>query len=102
MEVVSRFDDFIGRYDDKLLVKFSFVMTIGNEKHEVSGVKTLKLFRSWFRLACNWHYKYTPKSRRRKMLYGCVKFANGESWIWQNREDVYHGGWHLAKLPRDL
>lgn len=95
MKVVSRFDDnFIGRYDDKLLVKYSFVMNLGNEKHEVKGVKTLKLFRSWFRLSCNWHYKYC--SQKRELLYGVVEFASGEKWIWQNKNRVYRGGWQLA------
>lgn len=98
MEIVSRFDDnAVGRYEDRLLVRYSFVMNIGSDKHEVKGVKTLKLFRAWFRLACNWHYKYTPASRRREMLYGFVEFINGERWIWQNRKHVYHGGWHIVK-----
>ncbi len=87
--------DELFRYHDKLLVRFRFVMQIGNEKHEVRGVKTLKLFRSWFRLACNWQYKYTPKNRQRKMLYGYVEFASGEKWIWQNRSEVFRGGWQL-------
>lgn len=83
------------RYDDYREVEFGFVMKIGNDTHEVKGKKTLKLFRSWFRLACNWQYKFTPKSQRRQMLYGYVKFSDGETWIWQNRELVYHGGWQL-------
>lgn len=83
----------IGRYDDNTLVKFSFIMSIGNEKHEVKGVKTLKLFRSWFRLACNFHYPYMAK---RELLYGTVEFGNGEKWIWQNRKHVYRGGWKLV------
>lgn len=84
------------RYDDYRLVEFGFVINIGNDTHEVKGEKTLKLFRSWFRLACNWQYKYTPKNQRRKVLYGYVKFLdNNETWIWQNKELVYHGGWKL-------
>ena len=80
-------------------VRYHFVMRIGNERHEVNGTKTLKLFRSWFRLACNWHYKYTPKSQRRDMLYGIVEFEDGEMWIWQNKKHVYPGGWCIAKDP---
>ena len=85
--------------DDHEKVKFHFVMKIGNDRHEVNGTKTLKLFRSWFRLACNFHYKYTPKSQQRDMCYGIVEFEDGETWIWQNKKHVLPGGWHLAKDP---
>lgn len=100
--VDSKFDDsFIGRYDDKSLVRYGFIMRIGSslrgQDHEVKGCKTLKLFRSWFRLAFNWHYKYIPASQRRSLLFGYVEFVEtGETWIWQNPNRVYHGGWKLA------
>jgi len=87
-------ENLIGRYDDKLLVRYRFKMRIGNDEHEVRGVKTLKLFRAWFRLTCNWHYKYC--SQKRELLYGVVEFASGEKWIWQNKNRVYRGGWQLA------
>lgn len=29
------------------------------------------------------------------MLYGYVEFASGEKWIWQNRSEVFRGGWQL-------
>lgn len=80
-------------------VRFHFVMRIGNERHEVNGTKTLKLFRSWFRLACNFRYKYMPKSQRRDMCYGVVEFEDGETWLWQNQDHVFPGGWCLAKDP---
>lgn len=80
-------------------VRFHFVMRIGNDRHEVNGTKTLKLFRSWFRLACNWHYKYTPKNQQRDMCYGVIVFEDGETWLWQNKKHVFPGGWCLAKAP---
>lgn len=83
----------------KELVKFGFMVKsyyrlaseTGETTHEVRGVKTLKLFKSWWRLM---------KSRKR-LLYGVVKFADGETWIWQPPSDVRHdkywnGGWQKA------
>lgn len=83
------------RYEDKRVVSYSFMLRLGDHEHEVRGKKTLKLFRSWFRLVCNWHYKYMPY--RREVLYGVVRFIdNDETWIWQNKNRVVRGGWQLA------
>ena len=63
--------------------------------HEVKGVKSLKLFKSWFRLRKN----------KGRLLYGYVKFADGEKWIWQPESDIrhdkyWHGGWQRVMAPR--
>ena len=85
--------------DPKEIVEFGFmVKTYYREvrdgyatEHEVKGSKTLKLFKSWFKLMKN----------RKRLLYGVVKFADGETWIWQPPSDVrhdkyWHGGWQKA------
>ena len=77
---------------DSELVKYSFMcktyyrsVALGAPTtHEVKGVKTLKLFKSWFRLMKN----------KNRLLYGVARFADGESWIWQP-----HSNWKLAKRP---
>lgn len=79
---------------DETLIKFSFMcktyyrsVELGAPtEHEVKGVKTLKLFRSWFRLM---------KSKSR-LLYGVVRFADGEQWIW-HKNCFRKNGWRLAK-----
>ncbi len=92
-------------YDQKTIVEFGFVMKnyyrdnlniegtnfyvhpVKFGEHEVRGRKTLKLFKSWFRLAKN----------SGRLLYGFVKFIDsGEAWLWQNPKKVYRGGWHRA------
>lgn len=84
---------------DNSLVKFNFMVKtyyrsvqLGTPKeHEVAGVKTLKLFKSWFRLMKN----------RNRLLFGVIRFADGETWIWQNPKLVYHGDWQRALPPRN-
>lgn len=90
------------KHDEKELVTYGFRMLIGNEPHEISGTKTLKLFKSWFRLATNWHYRYTPKDQRRTLLVGYVKFEDGETWIWQNKKHAWPGGWQIALDPTPI
>lgn len=89
------------KHDEKELVKFSFMIKNyyrdGAGEHEVKGFKTLKLFKSWFRLVKN----------KGRCLYGVVKFVDsGETWIWQDPGRVYHGGWQKAlkckNKPRQL
>lgn len=84
---------------DKTLVKFNFMcktyyrsIQLGAPKeHEVCGVKTLKLFRSWFRLMKN----------KNRLLYGVIRFADGETWIWQAADRVYNSGWKRALRSRN-
>ena len=62
---------------------------------EVKGVKSLKLFKSWFRLQKN----------KGRLLYGYIKFADGEKWIWQpestiRRDKYWHGGWQRVSASR--
>jgi len=90
------------KHDEKELVTYGFVMTIGTDRYEISGTKTLKLFKSWFRLAANWHYRYTPKDQRRTLLVGYVKFEDGETWIWQNKKHARPGGWQIALDPTPI
>lgn len=84
-------------------VRFGFIVKsyyrikaeTGLDTHEVKGVKSLKLFKSWWRLM---------KSRNR-LLYGYIKFADGETWIWQPESDIrhdkyWHGGWQKALTGR--
>ncbi len=83
---------------DNTLVKFQFIcktyyrsVQLGSEpQHEIKSVKTLKLFKSWFRLMKN----------KNRLLYGVARFADGETWIWQNPNLVFHGGWQRTKPPR--
>lgn len=78
---------------DNTLVKFKFIcktyyrsVQLGADNtHETAGVKTLKLFKSWFRLMKN----------KNRLLYGVIRFADGETFIWQNSKD-----WQRAKPPR--
>lgn len=82
---------------DKTLVKFNFIVKtyyrsvkLGTpETHEVKGVKTLKLFKSWFRLMKN----------RNRLLYGVTRFADGETWIWQADNPFHH--WNRTTPPRN-
>ena len=83
--------------DPKEIVRFSFriknyyreIAVGGDEIIEVRGEKTLKLFKSWFRLMKN----------RNKLVVGVIEFTkNNEKWIWQPknpiRTDIYgRGGW---------
>ena len=79
---------------DNTLVKFSFIcktyyrsVQLGaDDTHEIKNVKTLKLFRSWFSLMKN----------KNRLLYGVIRFADGETWIWQ-----IGGGWQRTRHPRD-
>lgn len=62
---------------------------------EVRDRTTLKLFKSWWRMA----------TRRGQALYGVLKFADGETWIWQPESDVrhdkyWHGGWQRVFKAR--
>ena len=102
---------------EKELVEFSFMrrtskleigsgeeIKINNRKiHvvEVKGIKTLKLFKSWFRLMKNFKY-WTKKPNT--LLYGTLKFVStGETWIWQNPNLNYNvgkSGWRLAIKPK--
>lgn len=83
---------------DNTLVKFKFVVKTYYRSvqlgaapvHESAGVKTLKLFRSWFRLMKN----------RNRLLYGVARFADGETFIWQNPNFVFRGGWQRTRPPR--
>ena len=59
--------------------------------HEIKGRKTLKLFKSWFRLMKN----------RGRLLYGYVEFLDGEIWIWQNPDRVYRAGWQKFQSGED-
>lgn len=83
----------------KTTVEFSFMVRsyyrlaaeTGLKTHEVKGTKTLKLFKSWFKLM----------NSRNRLLYGVVKFADGETWIWQPISELRHdkywsGGWQKA------
>lgn len=84
---------------DNTLVKFNFIVKtyyrsvqLGADKtHEAAGVKTLKLFKSWFRLMKN----------KNRLLYGVIRFADGETWIWQAADRVYHSGWQRALRPKN-
>lgn len=90
----------IRRRNPKELLEFGFMVKsyyrfareTGMSTHEVRGKKTVKLFKSWWRLMKN----------RGRLLYGVVKFADGEIWIWQplsnvRRDKYWHGGWQLAQ-----
>lgn len=84
---------------NQTLVKFNFIcktyyrsVALGADKtHEIKGVKTLKLFKSWFRLMKN----------RNRLLYGVIRFADGETFIWQNPNLVFNGGWLRTTPPRN-
>lgn len=94
-------------HNPKEVVEFSFLIEHGAPRRfeiefdivpdhitEVQGRKTLKLFKSWFKLMKN----------RCKLKTGVVKFAGGETWIWQpSFTDKYgkkRGGWQLAAKSR--
>ena len=95
------------KHDPKEIVEFSFMIRnhrprrfeieqdIAPEpKTEVRGYKTLKLFKSWFKLMVN----------RGNPMFGVLKFDSGETWIWQpifaDKHGKRHGGWQLAKKSR--
>jgi len=87
------------KHDDDTLIKFGFMIKKyyrdGEGVREVKGIKTRKLFLSWFRLM---------KSRGR-LLYGYIKIEDGQIWIWQNPNRVYRGGWQKVrnlKSPKQL
>lgn len=83
---------------DNTLIKFKFVVKTyyrsvqlgADDTHEVTGIKTIKLFRSWFRLMKN----------KKRLLYGVARFADGETFIWQNPNFVFRGGWQRTRPPR--
>lgn len=93
--------------DPKEIVEFGFVLKYHPFKfeyaldidpieptHEVKGFKTLKMFKSWFKLA----------RRRHHPLYGFVKFKDGETWIWQQptgTNNKYNGGGWQRALKSD-
>ena len=59
-----------------------------SEQHEVKGYKSVKLFKSWFKLMTS----------RQKLLYGFVTLADGRKFIWQKPTFVPKiqktvGGW---------
>ena len=56
-----------------------------NEPINVSGVKSLKLFKSWFKLMKN----------KKRLLYGVAYLSDGRRYIWQP-EFLNRGGWQLA------
>ena len=61
----------------------------GDKTHEVKGYKSVKLFKSWFKLM----------SSRQRLLYGFVTLADGRKFIWQKPTFVPKiqktvGGWH--------
>ncbi len=84
--------------DPKETVEFSFMVKTGwrevaegyEPQHETRGTKTLKLFKSWWRLMKN----------KNHLLYGVLTFEDGEKWIWQpeivNKYGRRQGGWQLA------
>lgn len=84
-------------YDEKTEVEFAFMKKnyyrLGKGESEVRGIKTLRLFKSWFKLM---------KSRKR-LLYGTLKFLDtNETWIWQPRNPIRtdkngRGGWQKVK-----
>ena len=94
------------KHNPKEVVEFSFMirntprrfeieLDIAPEPtSEVTGRKTLKLFKSWFKLMKNHH----------KLLYGVLKFAGGETWLWQpacvDKHGNKHGGWQFVKPSR--
>ncbi|MBQ3306111.1 hypothetical protein IJH02_01595 [Candidatus Saccharibacteria bacterium] len=87
-------------HNEKELVRCNFSMFIGHDTHEVHFVKTLKLFKAWFKLALNWHYPYIPKSQQRQLRVGVVEFiGTGETWIWQNPDLAKPGGWQIVHNP---
>ena len=80
------------KYEEKELVRFEFKIKTyyrdaritGCEEKEVVGVKTLKLFKSWFRLMKN----------RGKALYGVLTFlSTGEVWCWTVPSISKRSGW---------
>lgn len=87
------------KHNPKEVVTFHFIVktyyrdvAAGYDKqHEVSERMTLKLFKSWFKLM---------KSKNR-LLYGTLRFAGGETWIWQptflDRSGKKCGGWQIAR-----
>lgn len=87
---------------EKTLLKFNFIAKLYyREKeqykgltppktHEIKGVKTIKLFKSWFRLMKN----------KNRLLYGVVRFADGETWIWQAPDRVLKSGWQRTRPAR--
>lgn len=59
-----------------------------SEQHEVKGYKSVRLFKSWFKLM----------NSRQRLLYGIVTLADGRKFIWQKPEYVAKikktvGGW---------
>lgn len=67
---------------DKLEVDFRFVVhnyyrdrrLSGNTERIVKGIKTLKLFKSWFSLMKN----------KGRLKFGTLRFIEtGETWLWQ-------------------
>ena len=88
--------------ESKIKVKFSFVKRnyyrireeTGEEFGEVKGTKTLKLFKSWFKLM---------QHRPHDLQYGVITMSDGihwERWLWQKPVQTAHGiigGWQLAK-----
>lgn len=88
------------KHNPKELVRYNFSMFIGHDTHEVHGIKTLKLFKSWFSLITRWHYPYTPKNQRHQLRFGTVEFVETkETWIWQNPDLTKPGGWQIVHDP---
>lgn len=91
-------------YERKTLVEFSFMKRnyvgyyhVGEPGiSEVKGVKSLRLFKSWFRLMKN----------KKRLLYGVVRFVGtGETWLWQpstgKRFRTERGDWQLALSAKE-
>ena len=88
--------------ESKIKVKFSFVkrnyyrirQDTGEEFGEVKGTKTLKLFKSWFKLM---------QHRPHDLLYGVITISDGynfERWLWQKPIQTargIQGGWQIVK-----
>lgn len=101
----------VKKHDDKEIVRFGFLKRpsywdkkLGADAlSEVKGEKTLKLFRSWYKLAI----VAAPKSRyagyAAEWVCGVVEFAaTGETWIWQpkstlRRNRFWNGGWQRVR-----
>lgn len=61
---------------------------LGEGQHEVKGYKSVKLFKSWFKLMTS----------RQRLLYGFVTLTDGRKFIWQKPTFVPKikktvGGW---------
>lgn len=94
------------KHDDNEIVRFGFLKRpsywdkeLGaDEITEVKGKKTLKLFRSWYKLAVVAAPKSRYASYAAEWICGTLEFvATGEKWIWQPKSSLRpNRGWQLA------